>query len=233
MHPTASTQLAILATCLTAITLALLVGGAAWAAKALARPARSAAITAALLGVSWLSVTGGLGLSSRLRQWGAHPSPIALLYLTALALIFFLGLSPLGKSLSNGLSIRELVLFQLVRIPLAFLLDDAASQGTCPFFMSFRAYNFDLATGLLAIVVGMWPTAPRWLVWGWNVVGTLLGLVLAGFFVASAPFFQMFGDGMVNDWIAFVPFVWVPTFVLASAMFGHFVLYRRLLARKP
>jgi hypothetical protein len=56
----------------------------------------------------------------------------------------------------------------------------------------------------------------------------LLLTVIAGLAVASSPMLQAFGPDHVNSWIAYFPYVWLPTVLVVFAIAGHIVVFRSL-----
>jgi hypothetical protein len=101
--------------------------------------------------------------------------------------------------------------------------------------MTFTGLNFDVTTGATALSLAPLVArggAPRWLVWGWNTLGTLLLLNISAVAVASLPAFAAFGrePSRLNTWVAYFPFVWLPAGLVSAAVLGHVLLWRRLLS---
>jgi hypothetical protein len=45
----------------------------------------------------------------------------------------------------------------------------------------------------------------------------------------SAPTpWRVFRDGPANNWVTTEPYIWLPTVMVAFAILGHIVIYRRL-----
>jgi hypothetical protein len=113
-------------------------------------------------------------------------------------------------------------------------MHQAAREGTMPAQMTFTGANFDISSGasalLLAVLIA-WGRAPRWLVWAFSVLGSLLLLVIIAVALASLPRFHAFGSApeLLNTWVAYFPFVWLPAGLVAPALLGHLLLWRRLL----
>jgi hypothetical protein len=115
-------------------------------------------------------------------------------------------------------------------------MHQAAGEGTMPVQMSFAGWNFDIVTGATAIIVAIMAArgeASRRLVLAWNLLGTTLLAVVAGIAIASTPVFHAFGEApaQLNTWIAYHPFAWLPGVLVAIALAGHLVLWRRLADR--
>jgi hypothetical protein len=195
--------------------------------------ARSA-LSFSLAGAAWLAATAGLALSGYLSNWDARPPSMMLLILPTLGLPTWLAFSRLGSTLASSVPLAWLVGFQAFRFPLELVMHRAAAEGTMPPQMTFTGSNFDIVTGITALVVGAVAAtgrAPRWLLLAWNALGTGLLVAILVVAVASLPVFRAFGSdpSRVNTWVAHFPFVWLPAGLVASAVLGHLLLWRRLL----
>ena len=84
--------------------------------------------------------------------------PLFLLLMNAAALAF--SLSPLGLSLATGLPLQALVGFQGFRLVLELVLHSWAEQGTIPTTMTWSGQNFDIVSGIVALILA--PFAVRW-----------------------------------------------------------------------
>lgn len=183
-----------------------------------------------LLAGQWLLAASGV-----LRMWDRTPPPLMLMFgLTTLATLC-LAFSPVGTMLCRGLPLGVLVGSQAFRFPLELVMHGAATEGTMPVQMSYSGYNFDIVTGVTAILVAaliVMDRAPRALVVGWNLLGSLLLLVIVGVAVASLPPIAAFGPDHMNEWVAFPPFVWLPGVLVQAAVLGHTLIWRKLFARQ-
>ncbi|HEX2878240.1 MAG TPA: hypothetical protein VHO25_01760 [Polyangiaceae bacterium] len=230
MHPTAS----VLVT-LGMMMLALMVGwvfaGAQWyVADKQRRPAIKAFLIA-IVGVgAWLLLTGALAASGYLLRFDLTPPPFAVLFVLTLAMGVGLGSSKFGLRTAQAIPLHWLVLSQCFRLPLELVMHQAAVEGTMPNVMSFSGYNFDILTGISSLFVawhikrGGSIELARW----WNRLGSALLTVIIMIALLASPLLRAFGNDQVNVWVAYVPFVWLPTVLVAFAIFGHIVIHRRL-----
>jgi len=158
---------------------------------------------------------------------------MALAMVAVVCAAFGSSLSSAGKFLATGLSLTALVGFQVFRLPLELVMHEAAVAGVMPPQMTFTGWNFDIVTGLTAGVLAPLVAlgrAPRWLVLAWNVMGLGLVLVVMTIGFVSTPMIGAFGDRALNTWIAYFPFVWLPAVMVAAAIAGHVLVFRRLAA---
>jgi hypothetical protein len=236
MQPTASPLVTLAIPGLALLVIALLVAGVRHALPDRPRaPARFALGAAA-----WLACSALLARSGLLADFEVDPPPFLLIVIPTLLLPAALACSRLGAALASATPLAWLVGFQAFRLPLELVMHQAAHEGTMPAQMTFTGANFDIVSGTSALLVAASIAsgrAPRWLVWGWNALGSLLLLAIIGVAIASLPRFHAFGSTpeRLNTWVAYFPFVWLPAGLVASALLGHLLLWRRLLhgARLP
>lgn len=188
---------------------------------------------AAMLTAGWLSLWTILASSGLLARFDLRPPPLMGMFAATLAAGVALGFSPLGKTLAHCVPVWGLVLFHAYRLPLELCMTEAARLGLMPREMSIEGYNFDFLTGLtsLPIAFALWRGAPHWLAVAWSAFGALCMLILALVAIAGSPTIQAFGPDHVNSWVAYFPYVWLPTVLFVLAIAGHIVLFRKLLPR--
>ena len=182
--------------------------------------------------VSLMALQFGAAASGVLHRWERTPPPFMLLMLVSFGCTIWAGAGPVGRAMTS-IPFAWLIGFQLFRFPLELLMHEAAAEGIMPVVMSFSGYNFDILTGLTAPAVAWLASrgrAPRWLLLGWNAMGSLLLAVIVSIAVAATPRFAAFGPGQLNTWVADPPFVWLPGVMVQAALLGHIVVWRKLWA---
>lgn len=201
------------------------------AADAVGRRTRAAA----LLIFAWCALQGAAAGSGLLARFDARPPLLALFLAAVVAGAVAFGVSRFAAPLVS-LPLAGLVGFQAFRLPLELVMHEAARAGVMPSLLSFSGWNFDIATGTLAIPVAALVAAgraPRWLVPAWNALGLAALGMIAVIAVGTAPFVQAFGPGQVNAWVAYLPFVYLPGVMVAAALVGHVLVLRRLRQAAP
>jgi hypothetical protein len=192
--------------------------------------ARMGARTAVL---AWMALSAALAESGVLARNDLRPPPLALAMLTFVLSGLLLGLSRIGTTFITGLPLAWLVGAQAFRLPLEIVMHQAAREGVMPVEMSYAGYNFDIVSGATALLIA-WQLrkgrATARLVLAWNVLGSVLLAVIITIAVLASPLIRAFGDdpAHVNTWIAHFPFIWLGTVLVASAVFGHVVVFRAL-----
>lgn len=186
---------------------------------------------AALATAAWLAVTLALGASGRL-SFTSRPPTMQMLGAALVVLTIVVGTSRLGLRLATGLPLAALVGVQAFRFPLELIMHRAYNEGLMPVQMSYSGLNFDILSGLSAIVVALAlirKPDSLVLVRVWNTVGiVLLANIVVVAFLSAPTAFRLFHNEPANVWITRAPWVWLPTvFVLAAAV-GHVLVYRRI-----
>jgi hypothetical protein len=179
----------------------------------------------------WMGGTYALATTGRLSFTSRPPTMMVLIALT-IALAIYLGLSKLGARLASGIPLVALVAIQGFRFPLELMLHRAYVEGLMPIQMSFSGFNFDIITGLGALLVaGVLAWKPRSLVLVriWNTAGVVLLANILTIAIVSTPTpLRLFHNDPANVWIAQAPWVWLPTVLVFTAIAGHIIVYRRL-----
>ena len=193
--------------------------------------ARRDAALAALATVAWIAVTFGVAASGRLSFTSAPPTA-GIVIVLSLSLAVAVGTSRLGLRLATGLPLAALIGAQAFRLPLELLLHRAYREGLMPVQMSYSGFNFDILTGLSAIVVALvLARKPGSLAVArvWNAGGTVLLVNILTIAVLSTPTpVRVFHNEPANEWIAHAPWVWLPTVFVVAAIIGHALVFRRL-----
>ena len=212
----------------------LLVAGAfaAWQRTGASMGRSLAAAGGMLLGLTvWMAGTYAAG-AFRLLQFPPQSPTMMIVFVRVLTLSIGLGLSPAGRRLAMGLPLAVLVGVQGFRLPLELMMHRAYEYGLMPRQMSYSGLNFDIVTGITAIVVAVLVASGRAgcrTVRAWNVLGTLLliNILVIAWLSAPTPW-RVFTAQPPNVWITSAPYVWLPAVMVAFAILGHILIFRRL-----
>ena len=179
------------------------------------------------VGLAWAVVTGLIGYSGWLADFDSLPPRIFLLFVPTLIGVAYMSFSRFGKRLAH-FSLTLLIGFQAFRILVEILIHEAVVQGIAPPQMTWSGLNFDIVTGVTALLI--LPFAgrlPKWLLHIWNFMGfALLALVVTVAILSMPTAIQQIEPD--NVWVAYFPFVWLPTILVAFALLGHLVVFRKL-----
>jgi hypothetical protein len=182
-----------------------------------------------------------LGESPELaRRWEgrtAMPPPMLGYALVSVLVPVWAAFSGLGTRIAHGVPIAALVLVQAFRLPLELILHSWYAQGSIPVQMTYEGHNFDIVSGSLALVSGLYMllthSAPRALAWTFNLVGSALLLAVATIAITSTPTpLRLYTEGQPLLVGAYFPYAWIVPICVGGALFGHLVLFRRLWATR-
>jgi hypothetical protein len=109
----------------------------------------------------------------------------------------------------------------------------AYTEGLMPVQMSYSGRNFDIITGVTAVLLGAWLAftrrESRGLVLLWNTLGlALLVNILVVALLSTPTPMRVFMNEPANVWISRAPWVWLPAVLVLAALCGHVLVYRRL-----
>jgi hypothetical protein len=176
---------------------------------------------------AWVTLAALLSVAGVLHKFDSLPPPAPILFFLG-----FIGTVTLGMSrLASGwlqLTPAFLIGFQSFRIAVEVLIHSAVADGIAPPQMTWTGLNFDIFTGITAVVVAPFAARlPRSVLFTWNTVGLALLVWVVSVATVSFPTrFQMLTPS--NTWVADFPFVWLPTVHVTAALLFHVILYRRL-----
>jgi hypothetical protein len=229
----APVAITVLFVAIVVVMLAAALGGAAWAARRVGPRARRGVRLVGLGLVSWLALTLTLAEHGFFEDFSAMPPHMLLAIgpplLGLLALVFSRPAQPLLAALPRAWPVGA----QTFRIVVEIVLWRLAVAGVAPEIMTFTGRNVDILVGLTAPVVAYccfvrrtWPA--RVAGW-WNVAGILILLNVVVHAQLSAPTpFRVFETDPPTTFIADVPYIWLPAFLVPLAWLLHAVSLRQL-----
>ncbi len=190
---------------------------------------KTTALAGLLLGL-WLGGLSALIVTGRLAAFPRHGLPF---FFGSVFLVWTgLAVSPLGRKMAATIPLAALVGFQAFRLPLELVLHSWAAQGTIPATMTWTGFNWDILSGLVALVcaplAGRFPVAARFA----NIVGLalLLNVIRVALMSSPVPFGWNTQPPLL---LAFhLPYAFIGPVCVGGALFGHLVLTRALW-RKP
>jgi hypothetical protein len=180
----------------------------------------------------WLGLTAAVSASGVLES-PMLPPPAALFGAGSMLVSIAAAFSPLGTRLVRGLPVVALIAVQAFRLPLELVLHAWMEQGTLPVQMSFEGNNFDIVSGVLALLIGVAfarKAPPRALVWAFNAIGFGLLLNVMSIAVLSSPLpIRLYMNEPPVLLAYHFPYGWIIPFCVGGAMFLHLLVFRWLL----
>jgi hypothetical protein len=160
------------------------------------------------------------------------PPPALVMVLGIMAVTVALAFSSFGSRLVTDVPLSWLVGFQAFRAPLEWWLHRIYTEGIIPVQLTYEGRNFDIITGVTALVVaGLLASGvrSRAMVIGWNLLGFVLlfNIVIVSILSTPVPF-RYFMNDPPNLVASTFPYVWLPTFLVQAALFGHLLVFRAI-----
>ena len=180
-----------------------------------------------------MAITWRVADAGALLDWDSTPPPFAVLVVAIFAIATGLAAGKIGLRLSRYLPLWVLVGVQSFRFPLEIAMHRMAERGVMPDQMSYSGQNFDILTGISAIVVALLiraGVAGRRLALIWNLAGLGLLINIVTVAIVSTPRFAWFGPDRLNVWVMYAPFVWLPAVMVLAALAGHLIIFRAVRA---
>lgn len=183
--------------------------------------------------VGWVAVTAVMSGRGVL-DFGTMPPSIMIVIILGIVGTIVLVRSGVGASIADRVPLALLIAWQSFRLPLELLMHRAYDEGLMPVQMSYSGYNFDIVTGATALIVALLVyrgMAGRRLVLAWNVMGSVLLLIIVTIAILSTPIpIRVFHNEPANTWITSFPFAWLPLLMVPTALAGHLLIFRKLAA---
>ena len=182
--------------------------------------------------VLWVALLFGVSQQTWAHNFDSFPPPALRVFLVLILLTIVIAFSSVGRKLAAELPLIWLVGFQVFRLPVEWLLYQAASAGLAPVEMTFEGRNFDIVTPILALVIVMLlrkGAVSAKLIMAWNLLGLalLLNVVITAVMAMPHPL-QMLHTTPPNVWITYFPFILLPGVLVCSALLGHLLVFRAL-----
>jgi len=184
--------------------------------------------------LAWL-VLGAVLPMSGLLHWKVMPPPGLVFAVVCFVVGAIFTFSRIGTRLVS-LPVYWLIGVHVFRLPLELILHRWYVSGTIPVQMTFEGYNFDIATGVIALVVGRWAkyaSPPKFIIWFFNVVGLLLLLTVVSIAITSVPTpFRQFTNEPPLLLPFYFPYSYIVSIAVTGALVAHLVLFRKLVESK-
>lgn len=160
-----------------------------------------------------------------------QPMPRVAIFFGIISLVTLLAaLSRVGGWFASAIPIAWLVLFQAFRLPLELILHQWVREGTVPETMTWTGANWDIVTGVVALLAAPFAGRSRAAAWIANIVGIALLINVARVAMMSSPLPFAWPVTPPLQLIFHLPYAWIGPVCIAAALFGHVVLTRALLS---
>jgi hypothetical protein len=189
---------------------------------------RSKSLGTALL--VWLAITGVLSSTDYIHDFTRTPPRLLFIIGLSFLLTFLASSSSAASRLISIPGLAWLIGLQAFRVGVEIFLYLGFRAGMVPVQMTFEGRNWDVLTGLTAVPMA-WlvakQKAPRWLIYTWNFAGLALLWNIVAVAVLSMPTpLQRFHNEPANTFVAYFPYIWLPTYLVQVAWLSHVLIYR-------
>jgi hypothetical protein len=131
-----------------------------------------------------------------------------------------------GRAFIAKLPLFVLTIIHAIRIPVELVLAWLFEQGLIPQIMTFHGWNYDVASGILAVIVVLIAFRGRRVnkpvLIAFNIVGlALLANIVTIAILSVASPIQKFGFGQPNQAILYFPYIWLAAVIVPIVLFSH------------
>jgi hypothetical protein len=237
MLATAPLAISLLFVAIVLVMLVLALWGGMRAARQVGPRAVQGVRVAGIALGGWLALTGALAAGGVFDDFQALPPRILLAIGLPLAALIALASSRRLALLLAALPPAWPVAAQVFRVAVEIVLWQLAVAGVIPELLTFTGRNWDILVGLTAPVVAYacfvrraWPARVAvW--WNWAGIAILLNVVVHAQLSAPTPW-RVFETDPPTTFIADLPYVWLPAFLVPLAWLLHAVSLRQLGSRR-
>lgn len=187
--------------------------------------------------IIWLLLQSIISISGFYKIANTIPPRFGLLIIPPLILTIISFNTKKGKQFIDGLDIKILTLFHIIRVPVELVLYWLFIQKAVPELMTFEGRNFDIFSGLSAPFIYYFGFVRKslgkniLLIWNFICLGLLLNIVVNALLSLPSAF-QQFGFEQPNIAILQFPFVLLPAILVPLVLFAHLASIRQLLYNK-
>ncbi len=185
----------------------------------------------------WTALQSLLGIRGFYSDPATMTLRFPLLFGPLLVAIIFLFLTKKGRRFIDGLNLKMLTIFHVIRIPVEMVLLVLFTHHLIPRAMSFEGRNFDILSGLSAPVIYYFYFVKKKIgnngLIIWNIFCILLLLNVVSSAALSLPArFAKFGFEQPNIGLSYFPFLLLPAVLVPMALFANLAAIRQLIIVK-
>lgn len=182
---------------------------------------------------TWITVSGVLSLSGFYLVFNVIPPRLVFAVGPPLILIIILFTTQAGKTFINNLSLEQLTLLHVTRIPVEIGLHALYVRTLIPELMTYEGYNFDIVSGITApfiyylIFVKKRLNHKILLVWNFLCLALLINIVTLA--ILSTPTnFQQLAFDQPNVGVLYFPVIWLPAIIVPLVLLSHLTAIKQL-----
>ena len=191
-----------------------------------------------LLGLlTWLALTGYLAYAGFYREFEAMPPRLLFAIGPANLLIIVLLAVKKSRDYLMKVPISILTYLHIIRIPIEMVLWWLALSGAVPMMLTFEGVNYDILSGVTAPFVAIFFVSEKRnnriaaILWNLITLGLLINIVGHALLSAPTPFQRFNFDNPVMAPF-YLPYIWLPAFIVPAVFFSHLVSLVQLFSKK-
>lgn len=181
----------------------------------------------------WMIITMLLSVSGFLGDFSKFPPRIGIVVVVPLVVIIWITRTQTMREILLHVPQQKIIRLQSFRIIVEILLWLLFIENLLPVQMTFEGGNFDVLSGLTAIVM-VWLlnhnkiSKTGLIIWNLAGLGLLINIVTIAILSMPTPF-RFFMNEPANTIVATFPIVWLPAFLVPLAYGLHFLSIRHAL----
>jgi len=186
----------------------------------------------------WLMFQGVVALGGFYLKTDIVPPRLAMFAVWPAVLLIVIYFIFFRRSFIERLPLKLLTLLHIVRIPVELVLLWLFLGGQVPRMMTFEGRNFDILSGILAIVAYFLAfrdgQPKRALLIAFNVIGLCLLINVVTIAILSLPTpIQQLNFDQPNVAVLYFPYIWLPAIIVPIVLFAHLAALWQLLFKAP
>ncbi|MEQ1586560.1 MAG: hypothetical protein ABL895_11820 [Cyclobacteriaceae bacterium] len=182
--------------------------------------------------ILWMAIVSAISLSGFSGNFKNFPFNVMPLVGVPLITTIILLFTSEMKTLLGYLSLKTLTQLQVFRVFVEFLLWLLFIQNLLPEQMTFEGRNWDILSGLTALLAARFLLLSKHWMIVWNILGLGLLINIVTIAILSMPTpFRIFENEPANTIVTQFPFVFLPAFLVPLAYILHLMSLRKLLIK--
>ena len=181
--------------------------------------------------VAWAIVTAILSLAGILSDFSTFPPKLFITLIVPLVTIIWVVRTREVKEILLNTPPQSIIWIQSFRIVVEVLIWRLFVDNLAPIQMTFEGRNFDILSGLSAIVIAILVTKNKIsptlvILWNFACLALLVNIVTVAILSMPTPF-RVFMNEPVNTIVTRFPIVWLPALLVPLAYGLHFLSLRQ------
>lgn len=186
--------------------------------------------------MGWCIITSILSLSGVLSDFSTFPPKMTIVLIIPLVTIIWLARTKEVKEILIHTPPESIIWIQSFRIVVEILLWRLYVDNLAPIQMTFEGSNFDISSGLTALVVAYLVankkiSSPLVIAWNLACIALLANIVVIAILSMPTPF-RVFMNEPANTIVSKFPIVWLPALLVPLAYGLNFLSIRQILNSK-